>query len=338
MAPVICLWEVSMKGLKRYRFAFVWEQKVQLSIICSVFLFLLFSSEAKTTFACWPPLRDVQAWVDGNYVYYQVYDPERGRLCTDHSSVYAYSSNLTNIDGVVAWVDSPYGNVNFTVYDPERGRWCTDHSSVYAYSSGLSVTNGTVTWIDLNHNHQTRGYDPSSGSWYSGPTKPLAYFSASTISGNPPLWVWFTDMSIGATSWSWIFGDGSSSGERSTYHIYNSYGAFTATQSVSGPAGNQSKSVTITTDSTAPSGSITINSGSAYTNATSVTLNVSATDNSGSVASMRFSNDNASWSGWESYSTSKSWTLNSGDGERTVYAQFKDAAGNTSSSTSVVSQ
>jgi hypothetical protein len=63
-----------------------------------------------------------------------------------------------------------------------------------------------------------------------------------------------------------------------------------------------------------------------------VTLTVSATDNSGSVASMRFSNDAASWSGWEPYGTTKSWSLTAGEGLKTVYVQFMDLAGNASGS------
>ncbi|MBM4402073.1 MAG: carboxypeptidase regulatory-like domain-containing protein [Candidatus Cloacimonetes bacterium] len=34
---------------------------------------------------------------------------------------------------------------------------------------------------------------------------------------------------------------------------------------------------------------------------------------------------------WETYAISKSWTLTSGDGSKTVYIKFKDTAGNTSS-------
>jgi len=45
---------------------------------------------------------------------------------------------------------------------------------------------------------------------------------------------------------------------------------------------------------------------------------------------MRFSNEDFVWTDWESYSSSKSWTLRSGDGRKTVYAEFKDPAGNVS--------
>jgi len=86
--------------------------------------------------------------------------------------------------------------------------------------------------------------------------------------------------------------------------------------------------VSATTDTTPPTGSVTINSGVTYTNTTAVTLNLSATDDSGTVAQMQFSNDNATYSTPEAYATTKTWTLTSGDGTKTVYVKFKDPAGN----------
>ena len=48
----------------------------------------------------------------------------------------------------------------------------------------------------------------------------------------------------------------------------------------------------------------------------------------GAGAQMQFSNDNFTWSDPENYATTKNWTLSSGDGTKTVYVKFKDAAGN----------
>ncbi|GAI18252.1 unnamed protein product, partial [marine sediment metagenome] len=79
-------------------------------------------------------------------------------------------------------------------------------------------------------------------------------------------------------------------------------------------------------DTTPPSGSLSINGGATYTNSQSVTLTLSAED----AAQMHFSNDDVSWTSWESYATSKSWTLSSGDGKKTVYVEFKDSTGNVS--------
>ncbi len=81
---------------------------------------------------------------------------------------------------------------------------------------------------------------------------------------------------------------------------------------------------TVTYDATAPTGSININSGATGTTSPNVTLNLSATDNVSGVYQMRFSNDNATWSAWEAYATSRSWTLSAGDGTKTVYARFRD--------------
>jgi hypothetical protein len=43
---------------------------------------------------------------------------------------------------------------------------------------------------------------------------------------------------------------------------------------------------------------------------------------------MRFSNDNVVWSEAEANGATKAWTLPAGDGLKTVYAKFKDNAGN----------
>lgn len=93
-----------------------------------------------------------------------------------------------------------------------------------------------------------------------------------------------------------------------------------------------SSSDTIVLDTGQPTGSVLVNSGDPYTASTSVTLTLSATDGGSGVSQMRFSNDNSTWSAWETYQTSKAWTLSSSSGTRTVYVQFKDGVGNNSPS------
>ena len=61
-------------------------------------------------------------------------------------------------------------------------------------------------------------------------------------------------------------------------------------------------------------------------------LTLSASDAGSGVAEMRFSNDGGTWTGWESYATSKSWTLAAGDGSKTVYVQYRDNVANVSTS------
>jgi parallel beta-helix repeat protein len=80
-------------------------------------------------------------------------------------------------------------------------------------------------------------------------------------------------------------------------------------------------------DTVPPSGSIKVAEGSVYTNTFSVTLTLSATDETSGVAQMCFSNDNVTWSSWETYAESKLWLLQGEDGAKTVYVQFRDNAG-----------
>jgi hypothetical protein len=82
---------------------------------------------------------------------------------------------------------------------------------------------------------------------------------------------------------------------------------------------------------TPPSGtSISINGGAATTDSISVTLSLAAAN----ASEMIIANvPDFVGSSWESFTTSKTWTLISGNGSKTVYAQFK----NSSDQSSVIS-
>jgi N-acetylneuraminic acid mutarotase/alpha-tubulin suppressor-like RCC1 family protein len=92
-----------------------------------------------------------------------------------------------------------------------------------------------------------------------------------------------------------------------------------------------------TVDVTPPEGRVFFENGATKTKASTVHLGVEATDAGAGVSAVRFSNDGAEWSGWENYQTIKDngklWYLLPGDGAKTVYAQFKDKAGNVSGKT-----
>ncbi len=85
---------------------------------------------------------------------------------------------------------------------------------------------------------------------------------------------------------------------------------------------------TIEYDGTAPSASVTINDGDSYTDSTSVTLGLTYSDGSSGVNEVTYSNTGSSWSRLESASDTKSWDLDVGDGEKTVYYRVIDNAGN----------
>jgi hypothetical protein len=81
---------------------------------------------------------------------------------------------------------------------------------------------------------------------------------------------------------------------------------------------------TITLDTTAPGVTFAINGDAPLTNNPAVNLTMTGAD----AAEMQFSNDGAAWSGWTAYAASYDWVLSDGDGEKTVYGQFRDEAGN----------
>jgi len=81
-------------------------------------------------------------------------------------------------------------------------------------------------------------------------------------------------------------------------------------------------------DTTLPTGSIVINNNASSTRSRAVTLTLSASDSSGSVVAMKFSNDGTTWSAEGAYAAKQAWVLTSGYGVKKVYAKFKDASGN----------
>lgn len=106
------------------------------------------------------------------------------------------------------------------------------------------------------------------------------------------------------------------------------------TMIVTDTAGNTT-TVTFTLDKTAPAGSLAINNGATHVNNQDVTLQIAVTDFSNELQ-MRFSHDTsdpANWTSWESLTTTKAWTLPTGDGTKSVYMEVKDKAGNIASFT-----
>jgi hypothetical protein len=97
-------------------------------------------------------------------------------------------------------------------------------------------------------------------------------------------------------------------------------------------AGNQSGSFTddTTLDTAAPSGTVVAAGDAAWTNTRSITLTLSASDSLSGMSMMRFGSDGVTWRPWAAYATSASFLLPAGDGDKTVYAEFQDVAGNVS--------
>ncbi len=91
---------------------------------------------------------------------------------------------------------------------------------------------------------------------------------------------------------------------------------------------------TVSVDLTAPSSpSLSIDGGASSTTTRNVNLTISATG----ATKMKVSNyANYTSATWETYSTSKEWQLLSGDGTKTIYINFRDAAGTNVSTTDTI--
>ncbi|WP_062265737.1 DUF3344 domain-containing protein [Methanoculleus bourgensis] len=107
-------------------------------------------------------------------------------------------------------------------------------------------------------------------------TAPVAAFKAEPISGDAPLTVAFTDESTGAATWSWDFGDNTTSAEQNPSHTYEAPGTYTVTLTVANTAGSDSATATITV--TEPSGPAPVANFTANVTSGNVPLTVRFTD------------------------------------------------------------
>ncbi len=212
----------------------------------------------------------------------------------------------------------------------------SDSNSWYLHVKGYNsadVANGTVNL----------------GPYYfdgTAPATPGTPTSASPASLTTPTWTWSasSDASSGLTGtpytlqWSQdaAFLSGVSSATSATTSYTHStplidgtwYFRVKATD-VAGNDSSYSSNGSHSISTSTPSGSITINGGASSTNSSSVTLTLSASDGvyASNLLSMKISNNSdLSGASYESFASSKSWTLASPtvDGSKTVYVRYKN--------------
>lgn len=176
------------------------------------------------------------------------------------------SSNLTDSqnsvsqpvigDGVIAWIyyhkhsiGSNANTVTFwtLAYDAITSSW-SDHNKGYYNANAVSyainsITSGTVNYTIAGQSYSL-GYDSYTTAFYKWGaynTVPIARSVPSQTAGAIPLKVYFWDMSIGGSSYSWNFGNGSTSTDQAPFYTYtNAFGSpFTVSQTVSGPGGTK---------------------------------------------------------------------------------------------------
>ena len=173
---------------------------------------------------------------------YATYDPaKKAWQMQSWSYGQIHSMSLASKDGVVVFTFTDSDGHQWLwadIYDPLLGMWGLGGAIGVNLPQGLSavsIDSATVSYLTPELS-DIWGFTAGVG-WHAGtPTLPQAYFAARPASGPAPLWVGFTDMSIGASTWSWNFGDGNSSTSRSPYYLYANKGAYVASQSVNAGA------------------------------------------------------------------------------------------------------
>jgi len=227
---------------------------------------------------------------------------------TSYSDNVSYTfSSFSASETLYVWFKDAAGNVS--------SRYSDTYSVPVVINSGSDYTNSLSVSISMTHT------DSSGITGY--------YISESSTA--PPIsasgWVIVSTSSSFSQTVSHTFSSGS--GTKTIYVWYrNSNGTV-----------SNSYSDSIVYETTAPSGSISINSG-ASSSSIRVTLNLSATDSygvTGYYVSESSSTPSYNASDWvsvtssTSYSDNISFTLSVGNGNKTVYAWFKDGANNVSS-------
>jgi len=218
---------------------------------------------------------------------------------------------------------SPNQQITFTTTFSDPDRYANLQYGLFLMNTSTSQDNCLYAYYNQNTNKFYLANDAGS-SWVGGFAPKSANViensyvkldcSKSTVSGSG------TTLTVKwAVTFKSTFG-----GTKNTYlYIKDDYNAFVdwtkkGTYTINVP------------DATPPTGTLKINNDAQYANSTTVTLNLSASDNAGGsgLSQMQFSNDNSTWSTAENYASAKTWVLSLGDGQKTVYVKYKDNAGN----------
>ncbi|AKB78750.1 cell surface protein [Methanosarcina horonobensis HB-1 = JCM 15518] len=151
------------------------------------------------------------------------------------------------------------GNVTFADYSVNQTSELLDFGDGYN-SSTVNVTHtysvpGTYI-ANLTVSNDVSNQSITKTITVTDPIPPVASFTSNPTTGVAPLNVAFTDTSTGVpTSWSWDFGDGTTSDEPSPTHVYSSAGTYTVKLTVTNANGENSKTDTIVVNRKSSGGS-----------------------------------------------------------------------------------
>lgn len=141
----------------------------------------------------------------------------------------------------VTFTDLSTGGPTSWSWDFGDGITSSTQNPVHAYGANGQYT---VTLIASNADGSDTATKQNYISVGSG-TAPTADFTANPTSGDAPLEVTFTDISTGdPTSWSWDFGDGTTSATQNPVHTYNNNGTYTVSLTATNSYGSDTETKT----------------------------------------------------------------------------------------------
>ncbi len=181
-----------------------------------------------------------------------------------HPQFLQYQLEYAEDNGSNIWFPAT-GAVQTPVINGVLGVWSTGglRDGAYALRLRVYLRDGTTLATVVNNIRvQNQAPTPVPSPTPNAP-RPVAAFTQDVTSGLVPLTVRFTNQSSGEiTSYSWNFGDGSSSSQRDPVKTFNAPGLFNVTLTVTGPGGTANVTRQINVQSpTAPIAAFSLNPG-----------------------------------------------------------------------------
>nr|WP_319373494.1 PQQ-binding-like beta-propeller repeat protein [uncultured Methanobacterium sp.] len=191
-----------------------------------------------------------------------------------------YLFAINSADGTQKWNCSAVGAISSPVIGADGTIYLAANNGLLAIRS----TDGTIKWSCTSISSNGNPVIDSDGTLYIGTGKGLFAFRDVAAKfeyaiGSNPLFVEFNDTSNNATTWSWIFGDGTNSTLQNPTHKYAKSGQYMVTLNALTPEGILTAAQMITIGDIAPPTVIISPNGGDFNTTFNVTLN--ATDDSG---------------------------------------------------------
>jgi PKD repeat protein len=149
---------------------------------------------------------------------------------------FSATPTLAPVGGSVTFTDTSTGNVYTRAWDFGDGGRSSEQNPVHVYTAP-----GTYTVsLTAGNTHFSNSRTASNLVTVCVPAN--ASFDANRTAGPAPLAVGFNDTSTGSpTAWTWSFGDGATSTERSPVHSYASAGTYDVSLTVANAVGSDSE-------------------------------------------------------------------------------------------------